>query len=86
MSLLQPQRETYNLFDDVMLLAEGATLFLAETLSTCAQHPQIHLQKVQHSCQPANSLSLLSYTSTSAILGSAYIICTGGSAYIPHIS
>lgn len=23
MSLLQPQRETYNLFDDVMLLAEG---------------------------------------------------------------
>lgn len=23
MSLLQPQRETYDLFDDVMLLAEG---------------------------------------------------------------
>ena len=24
MSLLQPQRETYNLFDDVLLLADGA--------------------------------------------------------------
>ena len=23
MSLLQPQRETYNLFDDVLLLADG---------------------------------------------------------------
>lgn len=28
---------------------------------------------------------LLSYTSSSAILGSAYMICTGGSAYIPHV-
>lgn len=25
MSLLQPQRETYNLFDDVLLLADGAS-------------------------------------------------------------
>ena len=28
MSLLQPQRETYNLFDDVMLLADGERMSL----------------------------------------------------------
>lgn len=26
MALLQPQRETYNLFDDVLLLADGESL------------------------------------------------------------
>ncbi len=30
MSLLQPQRETYNLFDDVMLLSDGETTIFGQ--------------------------------------------------------
>lgn len=37
MSLLQPQRETYNLFDDVMLLAEGTIMFSQQV---CIVQPQ----------------------------------------------
>ncbi len=37
MSLLQPQRETYNLFDDVMLLSDGETLLCQSGLSGSSQ-------------------------------------------------
>ena len=40
MSLLQPQRETYNLFDDVLLLADGApsSQCIASTFPATMRH------------------------------------------------
>ena len=47
MSLLQPQRETYNLFDDVLLLADGASSSQCIARTYPADMSRVYL----HSCR-----------------------------------
>lgn len=50
MSLLQPPPETYDLFDDIMLLSDGAPS------STCRHHLSRQLMHMSSACQHGSAL------------------------------